>query len=369
MRPVSESTSGAGAEALPGSAELHDATALPPDTTPRSLAERLADPLMEACGGCLSEIHWFRTDWQRGGAATAHATWGDSTPAGGEARDVGAGRSDVAAAARRHGTPQLRVVVKLPVNNRELTWMRRLQPGNGAPPTAVPRLLASGETLDHYDLAWIVIEELPHGPLGGRWHDDHIPRIARAIAAFAAAAAPYPVDRPVRREEWESLIATARHALRDNAIAERQRWRTALKDLSARLDALVAEWERRGPVEWIHGDLHFANAMSRVAIDSGDVCLIDFAEIRPGHWIEDAIYLERQLWARPERLKAHRPVKAIADARREVGVQSPGDYNRLAALRRCLLAATAPAFLKSEGAPPYLAACLERLEASLAQVA
>ena len=33
------------------------------------------------------------------------------------------------------------------------------------------------------------------------------------------------------------------------------------------------------------------------------------------------------------------------------------------------LASTAPAFLKSEGAPVYLKACLERLERSLASLA
>ncbi len=339
----------------PGVAGAADRT---PEPSGRALAESLAGPLAELCDARLSEIRWFRTDWQRGGAATAHATWRD-----------------------RPGEAARRVVVKLPVNNRELTWMRRIQdpdsidPATGgclrtAPdPTHAPRLFASGERLDHYELAWIVIEELPHGPLGGRWHDDHIARIAEAIAAFAARVAAYAVDRGARHEDWEGLVGRARDALRENLIADRQRWRDALRTVSSRLDGLAEEWESREPLEWIHGDLHFANAMSRSAMEAGPVCLIDFAEVRPGHWIEDAVYLERQLWARPERLRARRPVKAIAEARRAAGVESPGDFNRLATLRRCLLAATAPAFLKSEGAPPYLAACLARLETSIAQLA
>ena len=41
------------------------------------------------------------------------------------------------------------------------------------------------------------------------------------------------------------------------------------------------------------------------------------------------------------------------------------DYPRLAVIRRALLAGTAPKFLKSEGHPRHLEACLERLETAL----
>ena len=341
----------------------------------RALAEGLAQPLVEACGGRLDTITWFHTDWQRGGAATGRSRWTDD-----------------------HGN-QVRVVVKLPVNNRELLWMRRLQPTPGdTTPPVVPRLVAGDETIGGYDLAWIVIEHLPHGPLGGHWHDGHVPRIAEAAARFAMAAAAYPVDREPRHEEWSRLVSHAREAIKVNVPAERQRWSAALKSVTLRLDALVAEWEARTPIEWLHGDLHLANAMWRDGPDArdapgtddgfgrtgaggstgaqhpreplhhGPVCLIDLAEVHPGHWTEDAVYLERQLWARPERLAPCKPVRAIADARGAVGLDNGHDFMRLAALRRLLLAATAPAFLKSEGSPTYLGACLERLEQGLGQV-
>jgi len=307
----------------------------------RALAASLAEPLRDACGGRLGSIIWFRTDWQRGGAATGHAPWS--------------------------GDDCEEAVVKLPVNTRELAWLRRVNERAAVDGTApvVPRLLAGGTSLADYELAWVVIERLPHGPLGCHWHDDHIARIAEASAKFAAASAAHPVDRPVGTEPWPRLLAAARASVESNALRERSRWNAALRTVAGRLDAIVQEWEARTPIEWIHGDLHLANAMSRVAIDEGPVCLIDLAEVRPGHWVEDAIYLERQLWAIPERLKATRPVRAIAHARKQLGLSNGPSHMRMAAIRRLLLAATAPAFMKSEGAPAYLNACLERLEITL----
>jgi hypothetical protein len=105
--------------------------------------------------------------------------------------------------------------------------------------------------------------------------------------------------------------------------------------------------------------------MSRVSMDAGPVCLIDLAEVHAGNWIEDAVYLERQLWARPQRLHPHKPVKALAAARKRLGLHVESEYPRLAMIRRGLLAATAPRFIKSEGHPAYLDACLERLEIAL----
>ena len=83
---------------------------------------------------------------------------------------------------------------------------------------------------------------------------------------------------------------------------------------------------------------------------------------------EDAIYLERQLWPRADRLKPHKPVRSFVDARKRLGLPVHDGYPRLAHIRRALLAATAPRFLKSEGHPIYLEACLNRLEQSLQQV-
>jgi hypothetical protein len=108
--------------------------------------------------------------------------------------------------------------------------------------------------------------------------------------------------------------------------------------------------------------------MSRTSLTEGPVSLIDLAEVRPGHWVEDAVYLERQLWSRPERLQGHSPVRAIARARKAEGLDNGKEYQHLAAIRRALLAGTAPAFLRSEGSPAHLAACLQQLERALGQL-
>jgi hypothetical protein len=297
--------------------------------------------LAEACEGKLSPITWFRTDWQRGGAATGTAEF-----------QLGGGRT----------AP---VVVKLPVVQRELLWISRLQDGNDQQASVVPRLYASGDALGGYDLAWMVVERFSHGPLGAHWHDDHTVRMAEAAARFYAGAGRYPVDQAARDEPWEELVDDARESLRVNDVPRRKQWRTAVKTLRSRLGPIVEQWEARDAGEWLHGDLHLANAMCRVSLESGPVCLIDFGEVRCGHWVEDAIYLERQLWAKPQRLKAHKPVREIAVARRALGLTVDEDYPRLAMVRRALLAGTAPKYLKSEGDPRHLEACLDWLERAL----
>ncbi len=308
----------------------------------RTLAASLAPILVQACDGRLGEITWFKTDWQRGGAATGTALWrlDDSEPQS--------------------------VIVKLPVVQRELLWTRRLQETAGDERDSVaPRLYASDSTLGGYDLAWIVTERFPHGPLGLHWHDDHVQRIAEAAARFHAAAAGFEIDQPPRVEPWHDLLTEAATNVKVNAINHKQEWNAAIKTFRHRAERIVHEWEQRNAIEWLHGDLHLANAMSRTAMDHGPVSLIDLAEVHAGNWVEDAVYLERQLWARPERLKASKPVKEIAAARKRHGLSVQGDYPRLAMIRRALLAATAPRFLKSEGHPAYLDACLAWLETAL----
>jgi hypothetical protein len=300
----------------------------------------LAPVLIEACAGRLSPITWYRADWQRGGAATGTAdfTLDDGSTA--------------------------QVVVKLPVVPRERMWISRLQDGDEADAVA-PRLYASGDTLGGYDLAWMVIERVKHGPLGAHWHDDHTARITEAAARFHAKAAAFPVDQAARTEPWVELVDGARQSLRDNEVPQLKRWRGAVKTLRGRLGAFVEQWEARDSAQWLHGDLHLANAMSRVSMESGPVCLVDFGEVHAGHWVEDAVYLERQLWARPHRLKDHKPVRELAAARRKLGLPVEDDYHRLAMIRRALMAGTAPKFLKSEGDPRHLEACLAWLERAL----
>jgi hypothetical protein len=327
-----------GSAMVRGAAEAGPSEPGRPAGDARSLAAALAPQLIDACGGRLSNITWFRTDWQRGGAATATATLALSSSQNAD------------------------VVIKLPVVQRELIWTTRLQSDDGDP--VVPRLYAFGEELAGYDLAWVVIERLPFGPLGTKWHEGHIPRIAEAAARFCAAASAYPIDREPKSEDWDELLADALEAAKVNKIDQLKRWTAAIKTLRDRLARLVSEWNNRPIRGWVHGDLHVANAMSRVAMDHGPVTLIDLAEVRPGHWVEDAVYLERLLWASPTRLRDHKPVKAIAEARRRLGLPVERDDHRLAMIRRALLAGTAIRFIKSEGSPAYLAACLERLEAA-----
>ncbi|MCP3903659.1 MAG: phosphotransferase [Planctomycetes bacterium] len=308
----------------------------------RTLASSLVPVLDHACGGRLGPITWFKADWQRGGAATGTATYRD---------DDG----------------EQPVVIKLPVVERELLWTRRLQQAVPDDPV-VPHLYDSGIELGGYDLAWLVMERFEHGPLGLHWHEDHLPRIAEAATRFHALAEPIEVDQPPRVEPWEELVAESQASVKLNAVEEPRRWTTALKALRDRLDEIVAEWRDRDVRQWLHGDMHLANAMSRHAMDAGSVSLIDLAEVHAGHWLEDAVYLERQLWARPKRMKRHKPVKLIAAARRRLGLTVEEDYPRLAMIRRVLLAGTAPSFIRSEGNPKHLAACREWLEKGLKEL-
>lgn len=307
--------------------------------TPHSLATALGGELIASLEGRLHDLHWFRTDWQRGGAATGSARW--RCPETGTDRDV---------------------VVKAPVNLREYRWMQRV---GTTPDGPVAQLLASGTTLGPYDFAWIIIEKLPYGPLGLTWHPDHLVRICDAAARFQKLAAAIPVDQPTPDEDWEALVAAAREQVREPSFPERSRWTTALKELGKKLGKAIDRWRSRGPLGWVHGDLHPANAMSRVAPDHGPACLIDLAEVRVGHWLEDAIYLERLHWPRPERL-ACKPLKCLAEARKREGLET-GDYAPLATARRVLLAATAPVF-KGEHSPVFLAACLARVEEGIREL-
>jgi len=183
--------------------------------------------------------------------------------------------------------------------------------------------------------------------------------------AFMPLPVEFPVDVSSRMESWEELVKQAQDSVRVNTVADGTKWKSTLKGLRHQLKPLVEEWRARPVEEWIHGDLHFANAMMRSNEPDSPVVLIDLAEVRPGHWIEDAIFLERQLWARPERMKKYKPVKAIAKARKALGLTVEKHYPRLAMIKRALLAGTAPAFIRSEGQPEHFAACLTWLERAL----
>ena len=115
----------------------------------------------------------------------------------------------------------------------------------------------------------------------------------------------------------------------------------------------------------MHGDAHLGNILQD---NRGEVRLIDFAEVRAGHWVEDAITLERPLWQRPELLSEVDPVDKIAGYRRQMGLPVSPEDGRLAAIRRTLLAATAPAWSQTEGGVSGLRSTLTVLERGLREI-
>jgi hypothetical protein len=311
----------------------------------RSLAQNLLPHLREVTDGRLGKVRWFKTDWQRGGAATGRVMW------------------------RKEGVEHA-AIIKMPVVGRELLWLRRLQQATAPQETndrsaIIPQLYASGTTLGTYDMAWVVIECFDYGPLGKRWHENHITRLCDAAAAFHEAAAMFEIDQPPRREDWPTLLKDSLELIKINELPHQQRWTKALKKIRRHEDEIITQWRARDTQQWLHGDLHLANAMSRVSPTTGPVSLIDLAEVHTGNWIEDAVYLERQLWARPERLAAASPIKLLAAARRRRGLPVEVEWPHLAAIRRLLMAATSPRFLRSEGHPRFLRASLDQLEGAI----
>lgn len=307
------------------------------NTIPSSLASSLEPVLRKQTNNRLGDIHWFRTDWQRSGAATGFSVW------------------------QRDDEDEVQVVVKLPVVERELRWTTRMQHADGV----APHLLASGEYLGGYDLAWMIIERFPVGPLGKHWEDSHIDRMVDAATRFTLHASEFPIDKKGRKEDWDLMLQKAKKSIRENHIKDGSKWKKAHSLLVKKLDGILEIWRARKVNQWLHGDLHLANAMCRSDTPDAKVSLIDLAEVHAGHWVEDAVYLERQLWGYKSRLKATRPVHAMAVARKRHGLQVDDSYNELVEVRRLLLAATAPSFMQSEGDPRYLSACLHQFQTAI----
>ncbi|MEQ9617312.1 MAG: aminoglycoside phosphotransferase family protein [Phycisphaerales bacterium] len=300
------------------------------------LGPQLLPSLEAACTGNLHDIHLFRTDWQRGGAATAHARW----------RENGAERD---------------VVIKLPVGPVEYRFHTALAKTD-AP---VPRLVASGTELGGYDFAWVIMEKLPGNPLGAKVNKKVFMEICDAVGRFYAhAERAYPIGS-VTPTEWETILEKARQATHDNPIPHAQQWSNAIKKTQKALPNLLLTWRARPINAWCHGDLHPANALRR---EEGSpwgepgCVLIDFAEVKPGHWVEDAVYLERLHWGRPEVLKGVKTTSLIAKARKNNGLENGDGYAELGNIRRVMLASCVPAFLHREGSPSYLEGALGVLE-------
>src|SRR5262245_42377443 len=108
----------------------------PHQPDPHSLGPLLEPHLSKACSGHLGPVEWFRSMWQHGGASTGFADWTDD-----------AGRA----------TP---VMVKLPVGSVEYRWTTALGSADSEPEPPTPRVLAHGQSLNGYDLAWLIVERL-----------------------------------------------------------------------------------------------------------------------------------------------------------------------------------------------------------------
>lgn len=301
--------------------------------------------LLGECGGRLSRISWFRADWQRGGALTGYATYKD---------DHG----------RRH-----EAVVKMPVPPGERRWLVDLQHASHV----VPRLYAHGEQLNGYDIAWVVMERLPHGPLGPQWSGSEFDLVIEAAGRFYAAAANVPVRGNPLERDWEHLFAKARDHVHSHSVPDEQRWKEALKKAHRKLHDWIVIWHDRPTGDWCHGDLHLGNALTHHPpapqngsdTPHGPAVLIDFANTHRGCWVEDGVYFEHLFWSHRRRLGGRKLCKALAKARRDHGVPVDPNWSDFAAALRALYAMSTPARLYDDGDPLHLSAALEVLEAAV----
>lgn len=322
-------------------------------TDGQSLASTLEPVLRDACRGHLSPVRWFQATWQHGGAGTGYAEW-----------TTAQGRT-------------IECVVKLPVGYPEYAWTKRLglaheaewdHPDAANGPT--PRVLAGGFELGSYDFAWLVMERFPGQPLGAHKMDaGDIWALFETTAEFhAAAILDRPVDtaRPAETRDWPTLMDRATRQIEEATDLEGglENWPHALRQAREVLPDLLGRWQARPVDTWCHRDCHAHNAMRRAPTDGGRgaLALIDLARIAPGCWIEDALYLERLCWGRETTLCGVDPLTTLAHARRALGLPVDDEDLALADVRRVLMAATSPAFSRTQGDPIYLKAALDRLE-------
>ncbi len=312
----------------------------PPSHDGHGLAISLGPALVKQCGGRLTSPEWFRSTWQHGGAATGFAHWNNDD-----------------------GT-QTDVLVKLPVGPVEFRWTTQLSSEKRDHATA--RVIASGTAIGGYDLAWLIVERLDGQTLSHGWCKESLEDLLRAAAVMQARAAECaPITPATPSPDWSKLITRARDIARTSELPEAQHWNEIEKRVQKVLPRITARWDARPIDSWCHGDLHPGNAMRR-----GKACvLIDLALVHPGHWVEDAVYLERQFWGKPDQLFGVHLVSMLAKHRRDLGLPTPGDYGALANIRRVLMAACAPVYMAREGHPRYLHAALETLDRLIPQVA
>lgn len=178
-----------------------------------------------------------------------------------------------------------------------------------------------------------------------------------------------PASSPPPPVNWAENIARARDAVRTHGLADAQRWNEALKGVQKVLPLLVRRWSSRPINTWCHGDLHPGNAMRRSAGGMPGRCvLIDLALVHAGHWVEDAVYLERQFWGHADLLHGVKPVSELARLRREAGIPVEPDYGEIAVARRILMASLVPLFVDRENNAKYVRGAIEVIEKFVPQV-
>jgi len=322
---------------------------------PLVLGAMLAPLVRKTAGDSLGEIEWFRTSWQRGGAATGFSTW-----------TLGDGAS-------------VSCMVKVPVGPVERRWASALgdcwKRGWSTEDCAgltTPRVFASADNLGSYDLCWLVTERFEGGTVATKFDVHGLEALVHAAADFQIRAER--LAKPHGRAfdpDWAKAHCQARQMAHDGALPDAQVWNNALKHAKRLMPAALASWKARPINAWLHGDLHPANAMWRHPSDNGHghqgqrCALIDLGMVHAGHWSEDALYLERQFWGRVERLEGLRPVSMVARARRAAGLPVEAEYAPLLHCKRLIASAAAPANLEHEGDAVYLGGALAVLERSI----
>ena len=171
--------------------------------------------------------------------------------------------------------------------------------------------------------------------------------------------------------EWDRLLGRARDACEVTHIEGEREWIDLIERVRGGLEDLLGIWRSREMDTWCHGDLHPGNVMIRCdETCPEDRCgvLLDLALVHPGHWVEDALYLERLYWGREDALRGLSPIEALARHRRALGMHADEMDERLADVRRVLMGATSPAFLKQENDRVYLAAALQNVRKILPEL-
>ncbi|MEZ6190111.1 MAG: hypothetical protein R3C45_02350 [Phycisphaerales bacterium] len=91
----------------------------------------------------------------------------------------------------------------------------------------MPRLYACGEVLGGYDMAWVVMERLTHGPLGSAWRGAEFSLLIEAVGRFYQATVDIPIHTKHVHRDWGAIHDHARASVRDHALPEAQRWNKA----------------------------------------------------------------------------------------------------------------------------------------------